>query len=289
MSIFTISMSMPNPVEVQNRKQKLERLVPRLERKLAEAPEGSLMTSAGVKDNSTGLYHVVKSDPGEKGTYKKVYLSQEKKQEIRALAQKEYYLKALRIVRREVRALEAVLRYCEMPKLEDVLGQVHEAKRPYIRPIVETDEAFRERWLGQKYQQNEYEPEQKIYTTERGDLVRSKSEGQQADYLYYHDYAYLYEKRLELKDGGRTVYRYPDFTILDPVTRKEVFFEHFGMADEEGYLSKNAEKLRLYMENGYVIGRDVIFTLETRDHPFTLDQFAQVLEARFGPSEPRLK
>ncbi|MBQ8062629.1 MAG: hypothetical protein IJ230_01700 [Clostridia bacterium] len=180
--------------------------------------------------------------------------------------------------------MDAILEYCETPKLEDVLGQVHEAKQPYIRPIVETDEAFRQRWLEQQYHQNEYGSEQKIYPTERGDLVRSKSEGQQADYLYYHGYAYLYEKRLELKDGSRTIYRYPDFTILDPVTRKEVFFEHFGMADDEGYLAKNAEKLRIYMENGYVLGRDILFTLETRDHPFTLDQFARVLEGRFGPS-----
>lgn len=258
------------------RKKYLERLAKRLEGRISKAPPGSLLVNQKKRTEATGFYHVLPK------TRERVYLTREKRELVRALAQKEYDRKALKAIQMELDALETILAYCEQPKLEDVFEKCHVAKRPYIRPIVETDEVFRQKWLEQKYYRNEYAPEQKRFPTERGDSVRSKSEGQQADYLYYHNYAYLYEKRLELKDGGRTVYRYPDFTILDPVTRKEVYFEHFGMADEEGYLVKNAEKLRLYMENGYVIGRDVIFTLETREHPFTIDQFARLLEARFG-------
>ena len=102
-------------------------------------------------------------------------------------------------------------------------------------------------------------------------------------YLFHHDYAYLYEKRVKLIDHGRVTYRYPDFTILDPVTRQEVIFEHFGMVDQDHYFRNSfIDKLRLYLENGYVIGENLLFTFETQEHPFTIDLFARVLEARFG-------
>lgn len=276
MSQYHFALNMPGQEEVLHRKRYLTKTASRLKARLENAPEGTLVVSRKSKTWTACFYQVL---PGSR---KHIYLGQSKKELVRALAQKEYDRKALKAIQQELETLETLLAYYEQPKLEEVLEQFNELKQPFIRPVVDSDEVFRQKWLEQKYYHNEYAPEQKRFPTERGDSVRSKSESQQADYLYYHDYAYLYEKGLELKDGNRTVYRYPDFTILDPRTRKEVFFEHFGLADEEGYLVKNAEKLRLYMENGYVIGRDVIFTIETRDHPFTIDQFARLLEARFG-------
>lgn len=53
------------------------------------------------------------------------------------------------------------------------------------------------------------------------------------------------------------------------------------MIDDENYLRSTLEKIRLYLENGYVIGEDLLFTFETLDHPFTMDQFIRVLDARF--------
>ena len=55
------------------------------------------------------------------------------------------------------------------------------------------------------------------------------------------------------------------------------------MVDQDHYFRNSfIDKLRLYLENGYVIGENLLFTFETQEHPFTIDLFARVLEARFG-------
>lgn len=285
MSTYHLEMSMPREEEVLRRKKYLEKLIPRLEKKLESAPPGSLMISRGTKDRRPAFYHVLppeaRSDEG-RAKARKVYLNREHEALIRELAQKEYCRKLLKTAREEAAALDGVLRYCRLPKVEDVPAMCHEEKRPFLRPVVESDEDFRRRWLEQRFRQNEYGPEQKLFPTARGDLVRSKSESQQADCLFRGDYTYLYEKSLKLTDRGRVTYRYPDFTILDPVTRTEVIYEHFGRMDDPEYRLKALEKIRLYLDNGYVIGKDFLFTYETKDHPFTVDQLDRVLRARFG-------
>ncbi len=274
MSIYHRHMTMPDEETILRRKQYLEKLCRKLETRIKNAPPGSLVINRKQRTGSPGFYQVL---PGRK----RVYLNAGNQKLIQLLAQKEYDRKALAAARRELQQLEALNEYCATEKVEDTLLLCREEKRQLIRPVIESDASFRESWLNQDYFANPYAPEEKIFPTERGDMVRSKSEGQQADYLFYHDYAYLYEKQIELWDGTRKLFRYPDFTILDPVTRTEVIFEHFGKADDEDYLQNNMEKLRLYLNNGYVIGQNLLFTFETRDAPFTIDQFIRVLDARF--------
>ena len=242
--------------EFTRRKRFLERLIAKLESRLENAPEGSLVVNSKTRTSVPGFYRV---------------------------SQKGAEQKALRTARKELVAINKILKYCDMAKVEDVLGSCQEEKKKFITPAIESDEAFRIRWLSQKFVQKQKNEGDKLYSTERGDLVQSKSEGIQADYLFHHNYAYLYEKRVKLIDHGRVTYRYPDFTILDPVTRQEVIFEHIGMVDQDHYFRNSfIDKLRLYLENGYVIGENLLFTFETQEHPFTIDQFARVLEARFG-------
>ncbi|MBQ8925508.1 MAG: hypothetical protein IJ051_04505 [Clostridia bacterium] len=263
--------------EFTRRKRFLERLIAKLESRLENAPEGSLVVNRKTRTSVPGFYRV-----SQKGA-ERVYLGKSHSDTIARLAQKEYDQKALRTARKELVAINKILKYCDMAKVEDVLGSCQEEKKKFITPAIESDEAFRIRWLSQKFVQKQKNEGDKLYSTERGDLVQSKSEGIQADYLFHHNYAYLYEKRVKLIDHGRVTYRYPDFTILDPVTRQEVIFEHFGMVDQDHYFRNSfIDKLRLYLENGYVIGENLLFTFETQEHPFTIDQFARVLEARFG-------
>ena len=71
-----------------------------------------------------------------------------------------------------------------------------------------------------------------IYRTERGDLVRSKSELVIADKLHARGIDYAYEQPLVLPNG-RT--RYPDFTIADHAHGVTFYWEHLGMLDDQGY------------------------------------------------------
>lgn len=274
MSIYHESLTPPDLKELLQRKQFLEKTQTKLERRLREYPAGRLSVSRRKRDGAISYYLFAEDG-------RRVYLNREQQRTKVRFAQKEYDKRALYLIRQELQKLAEVLAYCEMPKVEDAFDQCIPEKQQLIVPTVLPDKEFRQRWLSQVYVKKEPIDNDHPFPTEKGDMVCSKTEVQEANYMFYHSYAYLYEKRLNLIDGGKPTWRYPDFTILDPVTREEVIFEHFGMVDDESYQRSMFNKIRLYQENGYVIGQNFLFTFETAEHPFTMDQFIRVLEARF--------
>ena len=107
-----------------------------------------------------------------------------------------------------------------------------------------------------------------IHRTERGDLVRSKSELVIADKLHARGIDYAYEQPLMLPNG-RT--RYPDFTITDHARGVTFYWEHLGMLDDQGYRARWEGKRAEYLESGigpHEDGGGPEGTLiETRDEP----------------------
>ena len=86
-----------------------------------------------------------------------------------------------------------------------------------------------------------------IHRTERGHLVRSKSELVIADKLHARGIDYDYEEPLVLSNG-RT--RYPDFTIADHALGVTFYWEHLGLLDDPGYRARWEEKRAEYLEHG---------------------------------------
>ena len=86
-----------------------------------------------------------------------------------------------------------------------------------------------------------------IHRTERGELVRSKSELVIADKLHARGIDYAYEQPLVLHNG-RT--RYPDFTIADHARGVTFYWEHLGMLDDPGYRARWEGKRAEYLECG---------------------------------------
>ena len=86
-----------------------------------------------------------------------------------------------------------------------------------------------------------------IHLTERGNLVRSKSELDIADALFARDIEYAYEQPLVLPND-RT--RYPDFTITDHARGTTFYWEHLGLLDDPGYRSRWERKRAEYLEAG---------------------------------------
>ena len=107
-----------------------------------------------------------------------------------------------------------------------------------------------------------------IHRTERGDLVRSKSELVIADKLHARGIDYVYEQPLVLPNG-RT--RYPDFTIADHARGVTFYWEHLGMLDNPGYRARWEGKRAEYLECGigpHEDGGGLEGTLiESRDEP----------------------
>lgn len=105
-----------------------------------------------------------------------------------------------------------------------------------------------------------------IHRTERGDMVKSKSELVIADKLYARGIDYAYQQPLVLPSGR---VRYPDFTITDSARGVTYYWEHLGLLDDPGYRTrwerKRAEYLRagiLPVEGG---GGELGMLIETRD------------------------
>ncbi len=85
-----------------------------------------------------------------------------------------------------------------------------------------------------------------IYRTDRGELVRSKSEWIIADKLNTEGIDYQYEQPLML--GG--VERLPDFTIVDDDSGVIWYWEHNGLLDNTEYRERWERKLAAYRDDG---------------------------------------
>lgn len=85
-----------------------------------------------------------------------------------------------------------------------------------------------------------------IYRTERGELVRSKSEWIIADKLFRAGIDYQYEQPVVL-DG---VERFPDFTIVDDDSGITWYWEHNGMLSNVEYRKRWERKREAYRKQG---------------------------------------
>ena len=125
------------------------------------------------------------------------------------------------------------------------------------------------RWLRRKnlygviLPKNPNYPEQLKYKSCKNEYVRSKSEALIAMNLYMEKIAYRYECELKI---GKAVF-YPDFTILHPLTGKEIYWEHFGKMDLPEYAKNAVDKLHMYARNGIYPGDRLITTYETMEQP----------------------
>lgn len=92
----------------------------------------------------------------------------------------------------------------------------------------------------------------RIYSTVKGDCVRSKSEVIIANLLIEHGITYEYEKRLEYGIGK---WIEPDFTITLS-NGKELYWEHLGMLGVEEYDNKWLKKQDIYDQ--YFAGKLIV-------------------------------
>jgi len=86
-----------------------------------------------------------------------------------------------------------------------------------------------------------------IHHSERGDLLRSKSELVIADKMHARGIDYAYEQPLAL---GKGRVRYPDFTITDHARGVNFYWEHLGMLDDPGYRARWERKRAEYLAAG---------------------------------------
>lgn len=118
-------------------------------------------------------------------------------------------------------------------------------------------------WADSSYEQNPKHPDQLLFKTSSGHIVRSKSESLIDMLLYTNKIPFRYECALHL---GETVI-YPDFTIRHPQTGELFYWEHFGLMNKPSYRQSMLSKLQLYTSHNIIPSIQLITTYETQEHP----------------------
>ena len=227
--------------------------------KTKSIPDGTLKVEEAKREGRAYIQFYL-CRPGQKP----VYLKKGNEKLIKALAQKDYMLKAQKVLEKEIKALERFLKVFDPDSLKKVYESLPQGKKELVVPYQYPDKEYAQRWQAKPYEGKGFrEGDPEIYT-KRGERVRSKSEQLIADRLFYSGIPYRYEYPFELKNGKKV---YTDFTILNVRTRTEYRLEHFGMMGDPEYRSFAFFKIADYANNGLLMGRNIIYTFEDGNSP----------------------
>lgn len=201
-------------------------------------------------------------------------LSKRKKEkQIQRLCQSEYHRVVEKMAAERMQLLVKILPRIEAMNLEKAVLRLHPGKREMLKSYIADEEAFAAAWAAQPFAQKE--PPEKGYRTERGEIVRSKSEMIIANKLFANGIPYRYEAEMRLAEF--TVH--PDFTVLNRRTRATLVWEHFGMTGDLEYATSAYARQLAYQKSGYLPGRDLIVTMESPRQPMDSRQAQKIIDA----------
>ena len=239
---------------LDSRRQYLKETIEKKTEALAGAPSGRLRVC--TYRGHTSYYYVEKA---KDSTGK--YLNKKGDPLARALAQKDYDQKIIRAAGEELKILERLI--CQQERsVEEVYPSLNPARRELVAPISLTDEEYIAHWLeNKKCEPMVFGEADPVILTAEGYRVRSKSEQLWADLMEDAGVPHVFEPQIYLEGHG---WIRPDFAGLNVRKRKEIVIEHFGMMDDPAYAEKNVDKLHDYERNGFVLGDDLLITMETK-------------------------
>ncbi len=189
---------------IKERITALNKAIMTAEQDKSKFPAGRLRVS---ETGGYARYYHVEPSGDQSGTYitvKNLNLAE-------TLAQKDYNKRFLSRARAELESLDACIHLIPESDSDEIYQTLDPRRRRLVTPYLITDDLYAAQWRSQPYKTNPYMPESKLYDTNNGEKVRSKTEAILADMLLELGIPYRYEQALKLK--GRAV-RYPDFTLL---------------------------------------------------------------------------
>jgi len=264
------------PITYQNllleRKSDLERTI---KIKAALLEKSSHMENKGhiriVPHNRVLQYYLIT----KKGDTIGKYLQRSQNAFAEDLLNYEYNKKALSSLQNELKLITRLLTFCQKKSVEKIFAGFSKHKQKIIRPVTLSDKEYAEQWLAVSYKGNPFDFSTSEFYTSKGERVRSKSEVIIADTLSRLNIPYRYEYPLELKNQNSTIYL--DFCCLNISTRKEIYWEHFGMMDDTDYAAKAVMKINAMSSNGFFPDKNAIFTFETQVSPLNIKYLEKLI------------
>ena len=242
---------------LEERKKYLLRLKNEKEKSLRTAPEGLLR----VCSSRNRVQYYQRTDPKD---FNGIYIKEKDAWLARELAQKDYDQKILKVIEKEIECIEKYFLNYPKYSAEQLYEYLHKERQKLICPIRETDEQYVQKWRAVEYEGKGFAEDAPEFYTNRGERVRSKSEWIIADLLDKEGIPYRYECPVCLKGFGKV---YPDFTVLNIRTRREIHWEHLGMMDSPRYAERAINKIQMYEQNGIYMGENLLLTYETNKNP----------------------
>lgn len=217
-------------------------------------------------------YYALRNHSKYHGSQSCEYIKCSNIQLAKQIALRDYYDKVYRCLLKERSAIKALIRMSGEERINDYYRNMINGRKQLVKPLIGTAQYRIELWKNETYEQNNLYPESLSYETERGEMVRSKSEKMIADYLYsMKDFIdYKYERPLVLFVNGKKETIYPDFSIISLKTGEKFILEHVSRLDLPKYHDKFVWKHNAYIENGLVQKGMILYSFESEGIPFSL-------------------
>lgn len=259
--------------EAIRRYESLKRARQRVERNLKSHPPGKLHI---VKSKKRIQYYVRYDSKDKSGKY----LPKHEKEKIKRYLQKKYDEEVLKLIVHEINNLEKFLNDSQLieKKIQSKYSDYPSEIKDYINPVDVSNEDYTKWWMSKPYIGKEIGSSVPEFITDRGEHVRSKSELNICNQLYKLNIPYKYECPLVLSNG-KTIY--PDITVLDIRTRREIYWEHRGMMDDREYVRHTVLRIKDYENEGIYLGDKLIITEETSNIALGINEIKNVIRHYF--------
>lgn len=253
-------------------KERLEWQVANAAKKLDAAPEGSL--TVRKRKRGTSYYRNIETRKGSERIRKQMNITGNPGL-IQQLTEKILQKMILLRGQRNLHYLNKLLENYQPTEIHLVKSELGNQYQEAYEMLTGT---YLEQLRRLDYPKASFDPRFHVHETDCGELVRSKSEQiilnaltPHNEFVTHYEEEFLYEVYVE--GLGRV---YPDFTIILP-NGKRIIWEHFGRLDDPVYCKRNALKLCLYQRNGYVLGDNLIITMDDKNGNISSALVAQAI------------
>lgn len=245
--------------QLELERRRLEAQIEQATKKLDSAPEGSL--SIRRRKRGTSYYRNTVTRKGKDQLQKQTNITTDSHL-IQQLTDKVIQKKILGRAQHNLLYLGRLLDNYNPTEIDEIKLELGEQ---YLEALEKRKQEFLAKQRLLDYPKAPYDSRYHVHETDCGEFVRSKSEQIILNALTPHtQFVTHYEEEFIYKVPVEGLNRvYPDFTIILP-NGKRIIWEHWGRLDDPEYCKRNALKLCLYQRNGYVLGDNLIITMD--DH-----------------------